>query len=174
MSGSTQGEPMSVGRRLTEIPAGLSGLDRVAGLFAGAGALLLVAVMFLPWYRAAGAGRSESAWQAYSFELALLLVLAVAGVALAAGTAAGRRVRVAATAAVTAMAFLATITVVVRLFIDRPGGNAATAVAFGGFLGLAAINTVKGGAILMIISARHGTAGTRSSGGCLSASAGPR
>ena len=49
---------------------------------------------------------------------------------------------------------LVTITVVIALFIARPGGNAATAVAFGGFVGLAAINTIKGGAILMAINAR--------------------
>ena len=48
-----------------------------------------------------------------------------------------------------------TITAVIALFIDRPGGKAAMAVAFGGFVGLTAINTIKGGAILMAINARR-------------------
>jgi len=47
-----------------------------------------------------------------------------------------------------------TITVVFALFIARPGGNTATAAAFGGYVGLAAINTIKGGAILMTIKGR--------------------
>ena len=38
-----------------------------------------------------------------------------------------------------------------------PCGNAATAVAFGGFVGLAVINTIKGGAILINTSRRMTT-----------------
>jgi hypothetical protein len=53
------------------------------------------------------------------------------------------------------LAFVVTITVVIALFIVRPGGNAAMAAAFGGYVGLAAINTIKGGAILMAINARR-------------------
>jgi len=55
----------------------------------------------------------------------------------------------------TALAFAVTITVVIALFITRPGGNTATAAAFGGYVGLAAIGTIKGAAILMTISARR-------------------
>ena len=51
-------------------------------------------------------------------------------------------------------AFLVTITVVIALFIARPGGN-TVAAAFGGYVALAAIGTIKGGAILMTISARQ-------------------
>jgi hypothetical protein len=56
---------------------------------------------------------------------------------------------------VAGLAFLVTIMVVISLFIARPGGNTATAVAFGGYVGLAAINTIKGAAILMTINARR-------------------
>ena len=56
-------------------------------------------------------------------------------------------------------AFLVTITVVIALFIVRPGGNAGVAVAFGGFAGLAAINMIKVGAILMAATAPGRTAG---------------
>ena len=45
-------------------------------------------------------------------------------------------------------AFVVTITVVIALFIAWPGCNAATAVAFDGFVGPAAINTIKRGAIV--------------------------
>ena len=37
-----------------------------------------------------------------------------------------------------------TITAVIALFIARPGGKAAMAVAFGGFVGPAANGTIKG------------------------------
>jgi hypothetical protein len=135
--------------------------DRVAALLAITGALSLVTAMFLPWYRTGEAGSAESAWQADTYVLPLLLALVLIGTLLAAATAAGRSVGFGTAAAITAFGFLVTIVVVVRLFIDRPGGNAGTAVAFGGYLGLAAINTVKGGAIFMIIlarSRRHHTA----------------
>jgi hypothetical protein len=52
-------------------------------------------------------------------------------------------------------AFMVTITVVISLFIARPGGNAASAVAFGGYVGLAAIGTIKGGAIVMATNIRR-------------------
>ena len=129
--------------------------DKLTGLVAGAGALLLFAVMLLPWYRARATGLPRSAWQADWFVLALLLALVLAGVALAAVTATGRAIGLGTAAAVTAFGFVVTITVVVRLFIQRPGGNALTAVALGGYLGLAGINTIKGSAILMIASARR-------------------
>ena len=45
----------------------------------------------------------------------------------------------------------------VALFIARPGGNAATAVAFSGYVALAANGTIKGGAILMTVNARRRT-----------------
>jgi hypothetical protein len=56
---------------------------------------------------------------------------------------------------ITGCAFAVTITVVIALFIARPGGNTAAAAAFGGYVGLAAINTIKGGAILMTIDAHR-------------------
>jgi hypothetical protein len=130
------------------------GRDRVAALLAITGALSLAGVMFLPWYRADDAGSAESAWQAYTYVLPLLLALVLIGALLGAAAAAGRSVRFGTAAAVIAFGFLVTIIVVVQLFIDRPGSNAGTAVAFGGYLGLAAINTVKGAAILMVVSAR--------------------
>jgi len=128
--------------------------DLVPALLAGIGALSLVTVMFLPWYRIGDTGRVESAWQAYTYVLPLLLAIVLIGTLLGVAKAAGRSIGIGTAAAVAAFGFLVTIIVVVHLFIARPGGNAGTAVAFGGYVGLAAINAVKGGAIFMIASAR--------------------
>jgi hypothetical protein len=110
--------------------------------------------MFLPWYRNAGAeGGTRSAWGGYWFVIAEMLLLFLVGAGLALAVLAGRPLRGPVVNVVIGFAFVVTITVVIALFIARPGGNAATAVAFGGFVGLTAINTIKGGAILMAINA---------------------
>jgi len=132
-----------------------SSRDNLARVLAGAGALLLPVAMFLPWYRDADAdGGTLTVWGGYWFVIAEMLVLSLVGAGLALGVLAGRLMAGPAANVVIGFSFLVTITVVIALFIDRPGGNAATAVAFGGFVGLAAINTIKGGAILMAINAR--------------------
>jgi len=68
-------------------------------------------------------------------------------------TAAGRPSRGGALIVVVGFAFVVSVTVVIALFIVRPGGNSAAAVAFGGFAGLAVIDMIKGGAILMAATA---------------------
>ena len=133
-----------------------SSRDCLAAVLVGAGALLLPVAMFLPWYRDADAdGGTLSAWGGYWFVMAEMVVLFLAGAGLALSVLAGRPLGAPAVTVVIGFAFLVTITVVIALFIARPGGNAATAVASGGFAGLAAINTIKGGAILMAINARR-------------------
>jgi hypothetical protein len=111
--------------------------------------------MFLPWYRSASGGGTLSAWGGYWFVIAEMLLLFLAGAWLAWSTLAGRPLRGPALHAIVGFAFVVTITVVVALFIARPGGNTATAAAFGGYVGLAAINTIKGGAILATINAHR-------------------
>ena len=125
-----------------------------AGVLAGAGTLLLPVAMFLPWYRNASGG-TLSAWGGYWFVIAGMLLLFLAGAWLARSILAGRPLRGPALHLITGLAFAVTITVVIALFIARPGGNTATAAAFGGYVGLAAINTIKGGAILMTIHAHR-------------------
>ena len=56
-----------------------------------------------------------------------------------------------------------TITAVIAPFVAQPGGKAAMAVAFGGFVGLAANGTIKGGAIVMAINDRRRTPAARPS-----------
>ena len=118
--------------------------------------LLLPVAMFLPWYRDTdGDGGTLSAWGGYWFVIAGMLLLFLVGAGLALGALAGRPLRGSAMNVVIGFAFLVTITIVIALFIARPGGNAAIAVAFGGYVALAANGTIKGGAILMAVSGRR-------------------
>jgi hypothetical protein len=110
--------------------------------------------MFLPWYRDASGG-ALSAWSGYWFVIAGMLALFLAGVWLALSILTGRPLRESALDVITGFAFVVTITVVIALFIARPGGNTAAAAAFGGYVALAAIGMIKGSAILMMISARQ-------------------
>ena len=128
-----------------------SGRNIPAGVLAGAGTLLLPVAMLLPWYRNASGGGTLPAWGGYWFVIAGMLLLFLAGAWLALSTVAGRPLRGPALHLITGLAFAVTVTVVIALFIARPGGNTVTAAAFGGYVGLAAINTIKGGAILMAI-----------------------
>jgi hypothetical protein len=133
-----------------------SGRDNLAGVFAAAGTLLLPVAMFLPWYRDIDIdGGTLSAWGGYWFVPAEMLLLFLAGAWLALSILAGRPLRRPAVTVVIGFAFVVTITVVIALFIARPGGNAGTAVAFGGYVGLAAIGTIKGGAVVMAASTRE-------------------
>ena len=132
-----------------------SGRNIPAGVLAGAGTLLLPVAMFLPWYRNASGGGTLSAWGGYWFLTAEMIVLFLAGAWLALSILAGRPLRGPALHVIIGLAFVVTITSVIALFIARPGGNTATTVAFGGYAGLMAINTIKGGAILMTINARR-------------------
>ena len=129
--------------------------NTLAGVLAGAGTLLLPVAMFLPWYRDANGGGTLSAWGGYWLVIAEILLLFLAGAWLTLSILAGRQLRGPALHLITGLAFVVTITVVIALFIARPGGNTATAVAFGGYMGFAAINTIKGGAILMTIKAHQ-------------------
>ena len=132
-----------------------SSRDNLAAALVGAGTLVLPVAMFLPWYRDVGAdGGTLSAWAGYWFVIAEMLLLFLAGTGLTLSILAGRPLRGAAVTVVIGFAFVVTITVVIALFIARPGGNAATAVAFGGYVALAAIGTIKGGAIVTATSTR--------------------
>ena len=130
-----------------------SARDHLAVALVGAGTLLLPVAMFLPWYRDADGG-TVSAWGGYWFVIAGMLLLFLAGAVLALSILAGRPWRGPAMPGLIGFAFLVTITMVIALFIARPGGNAATAAAFGGYVALAATGTIKGGAIVMATGVR--------------------
>ena len=120
--------------------------------------------MFLLRYLDADADSGTlSAWGGYCFVIAEMLLLFLVGVGLALGVLDGRSLRGPAVTVVIGFAFLVTITAVIALFIAPPGGKAAMAVAFGGFVGLAANGTIKGGAIVMAINDRRRTPAARPS-----------
>lgn len=132
-----------------------SSRDNLAVALVGAGTCLLPVAMFLPWYRDAGAGSGTlPAWGGYWFVIAEMLLLFLVSAGLVLSILADRPLRRPTVTVVIGFAFVVTITVVIALFIARPGGNAATAVAFGGYVGLAAIGTIKGGAIVIATSTR--------------------
>ena len=151
---TSAGLPTPGARRPAARPA-RSSRNIPAGVLAGAGTLLLPVAMLLPWYRNASGGGTLSAWGGYWFVIAGMLLLFLAGAWLVLSTLVGRALRGPALHLITGLAFAVTITVVIALFIARPGGNTTTAAAFGGYVGLAAINTIKGAAILITIPARR-------------------
>ena len=120
---------------------------RAQYLFAGLGSILLLAVTFLPWYRVGTSHLPRTAWQEEPVVLALLLAVVVAGAALAAAGVSGRPVPRRAVATAFGLTLITTLAVVFTLYIDRPGGNAATAIAFGGYPALLGINLVKGSVV---------------------------
>ena len=128
---------------------------RTPYLLAAIGSILLLAVTFVPWYRVGTSQRPRTAWQENPIVLALLLAVVLAGAAVAGAGARGRPARRRALAAVFGLTLIATIVVAVRLFIDRPGGNAATAVAFGGYPALLGINLVKASAVALARGGRQ-------------------
>lgn len=127
---------------------------RTSSLLAGIGSILVLAVTFAPWYRVSGDHVPRTAWQVDPLVLALLLAVVLAGAALAAAGARCRPVRRGAVASVFGVTLVATIAVVFRLFFERPGGNAATAVAFGAYPALLGINLVKASAVATLAQVR--------------------
>jgi hypothetical protein len=114
-----------------------------AMLLAGAGGILALPVTFAPWYRIGTSHMTRSVWQGSPLVLALMLATALAGGVLTYAAARGRILAKRTLASVFALTLATTLVVVVRLFIERPGGNAPTALAYGGYPALLAINLVK-------------------------------
>ena len=127
---------------------------RIASLLAIIGSLIVLASTLMPWYRTGADHLLHTAWQESPVVLALLLAVAIAGAALAAAGSHKRSVRRSAGASVFGLTLITTIAVVVGLFIDRPGGNAATTLAFGGYPALLGINLVKASGTLMLVRRR--------------------
>jgi hypothetical protein len=132
---------------------------RAPYLLAGLGSILLLVVTFMPWYRVGTSHLPRTAWQENPVVLALLLAVVIAGAVLAAAGARGRPLPQRAVAPVFGLTLIATLVVVFTLFIDRPGGNAATAAAFGGYAALLGINVVKASVMVTHALARRGRQG---------------
>ena len=128
---------------------------RTPQLLAGIGSILVLAVTFLPWYRVGTSHVLRTAWQEDQVVLALLLAVVVAGAALAVAGA-RRPLPQRAVWPVFGLTLITTLVVVFTVFIDRPGGNAATAVAFGGYSALLGVNLVKASVVVTHALARRG------------------
>jgi hypothetical protein len=133
---------------------------RTGELIAAIGAVALFIAMFLPWYDLKGGNRTKfilatshhalpptgSAWDAYATIFILLLALIVAALALPVVTAAEQKIEFPLAASVAAYGVLMVLLIGYKLFAHRPGGNTFTEVAYGGYLGLAAIIAITVGA----------------------------
>jgi hypothetical protein len=131
----------------------------VPTVLAGAGSILLLIATFAPWYRVGPEHTSGSAWQQSPIVVVLLLVVDLVGGALAYAAASGRVLAERTLVSVFALTLATTLVVVFRLFIDRPGGNASTTLAYGGYPALLAINLVKTSAVVSLALARRRRSG---------------
>lgn len=129
---------------------------RAPHLLAAIGSMLVLAVTFVPWYRVGASHLPRTAWQESPVVLGLLLAVVLAGAAVTVATLRGLSLARPAVATVFGLTLIATIVVVVSLFIDRPGGNSATAIAFGGYPALLGINLVKACTVVTLLRSRRG------------------
>jgi hypothetical protein len=136
---------------------------RLGELIAGAAGVILLIVMFLPWFGLAGLtgglGGSladapgfdvtKNAWDAVSVLAILLLVTALAAIAAAVitGTQQSVALPVAASVIVTALGVLAALLVLYRI-LNQPGPNALIDVRFGAYLGLIACAAIALGGFM--------------------------
>jgi hypothetical protein len=123
---------------------------------AGAGGVVLLVSLFLPWYDVHGVSRHLTAWQAFSVIDLLLALAALLGIALAVTTAVRRTPAVPVALGVIALipGALATLLVLVRV-LDPPGPNALLDVAAGAWIGLVAAAALTAGAWMSIADERN-------------------
>jgi hypothetical protein len=120
---------------------------RKGELIAGAGGVVLLVVMFLPWYSDAGPNPIDvTAWEALSITDLILALTAVAAIGLAVLTAARRSpaLPVAASVITTTLGALATLLVLYRI-LNQPGPNELAEVKLGAFLGFLSVLAITGG-----------------------------
>ena len=123
---------------------------RPIGVLAAMGTFVVFVALFLPWYQ--GHAPTRTGWSADLYLVILVLAMTTIGGVLAASLLTSHQIPRNAAIASTAFGFIVTITAVARLFINRPGVDSLTAPAVGGYLALAGINTIKGVAILLLVT----------------------
>jgi hypothetical protein len=124
-------------------------------LLAGTGSIVVLAMTFAPWYRVGPEHVSRSVGQESPLVLVLLLATVLAAGVLTCAAGRGRIPAKPTLVSVFLLTLATTLLVVFRLFIERPGGNAATTLAFGGYLALLAINLVKASAVTSFVLMRR-------------------
>ena len=128
---------------------------RLPMMLAAAGSLLSLAVLFLPWYQVGPGHAARTLAGQDPVMLVPMAAVILAGGALATGLARGKTPAARTLRAVFMLTFATTLAVVFTLFIDRPGGNAATMLAFGGYPALLGINLVKASAAITLATAHR-------------------
>jgi len=124
-------------------------------VLAAAGSLLSLAALFLPWYQVGPGHAARTLAGQDPVMLVPMAAVILAGGALAAGLARGRTPAARTLRAIFTLTFATTLAVVFTLFIHRPGGNAATMLAFGGYPALLGINLVKASAVITLATSRR-------------------
>lgn len=126
---------------------------RPGEMVATAGGAVLLAVMFLTWFRLAATGidTSLTAWQAFDVLDVYLAVVALTAIALGVSSVALRSaaIPVAISLVLLILAGIGLIVLAVRM-IDQPGPNAAIEVRPGAWLGLLAVAAIAVGAWLSL------------------------
>ena len=110
---------------------------RAGELIAGAGAVAMLVVMFLPWYEAGG--RDLTAWQAFGIVDVLLAVVAALALAFLASQVLGPGPALpVALGVIAAVPTLLAVLLVAYRILNQPGPNDTVEVRFGAWLGLLA------------------------------------
>lgn len=136
-------------------PRPLRPLARPASIaLAAAGSLLSLATVFLPWYQVGPGHAARTLAGQDPVMLAPMAAVILAGGALVAALARGQAPAARTLRAIFTLTFATTLAVVFTLFIHRPGGNAATMLAFGGYPALLGINLVKASAVITLAASR--------------------
>jgi hypothetical protein len=124
-------------------------------VLAVAGSLLSLAALFLPWYQVGPGHAPRTLAEQNPVMLVPMAAVILAGGALAGTLARGKTPAARTLRAIFTLTFATTLAVVFTLFIDRPGGNAATTLAFGGYPALLGINLVKASAVISLAASRR-------------------
>lgn len=127
---------------------------RAGDVIAGVAGAALLAALFMPWYRDAGA--DQSAFQSLSVILILLIVTALLGFAILVLTVFQRSQALPVAAEQWAMAIgLPTAILVLYRVLNAPGDDAVVDVRWGAWLGLALVSAVMAGAVVSLRAERR-------------------
>ena len=128
---------------------------RTGEVVAGAAGVILLIVLFLPWYGVRGRAATLDAWQAFSVVDIVVALVAVLGIALLVVQVAGRGPAgpVALGVITGTLALVAFVLVAFRI-IDQPGPNEFVTVRAGAWLGLVASALVAAGTWLSLSDER--------------------
>ena len=139
----------------TDRPRSAPWRTRLPMVLAVAGSLLSLAALFLPWYQVGPGHAPRTLAEQNPVMLVPIAAVILAGGALVAALARGKTPAARTLRAIFTLTFATTLAVVFTLFIHRPGGNAVTMLAFGGYPALLGINLVKASVVITFAASRR-------------------